>query len=74
MTQVDELIVWFSARPQGATLGEILRSGERWSYEWRARITDAKKKGYFHTCERGTTPSENRYRLIIPEGNQMRCA
>jgi hypothetical protein len=74
MTQIDQMAEWFMRRGGVATLRDIIRSGESWSYEWRARATDARKRGYFITLERGDTPSENRYRLIPPDGNQMRMA
>lgn len=69
MTQIEEMVDWFRRRGGAATLADILRSGQRWSYEWRARATDARKQGYVIALQRGKTPSENLYRLV--EGNQM---
>ena len=63
-----EMIVdWFKARNGFATLGEILKSGEPWSYEVRARFTDLRRAGYTITCDRGPRPGENLYRLHGPE-------
>jgi hypothetical protein len=74
MTQLSAMLEWFRLHGDRATLDQILRSGERWSYEFRARLVDAKRKGYFHTCEKGKTPGENIYRLVPPDGNQMKMA
>lgn len=68
MTQAERMIHWFRMHNCSATLGEILRSGEPWSYEWRARVTEARKKGIAFVLERGKTPSENRYRMIEQQG------
>lgn len=74
-TQVQDMIDWFQRHGYKATLGEILQSGERWSYEFRARLVDARTKyGYSHTCEKGETPAKNVYRIMPPDGNQMRLA
>lgn len=69
MTQIEQMIAWFRAHGNKATLAEILSSGERWSYEWRARATDARKKGYVITLERGSSPSQNLYRLVDQDSN-----
>jgi len=69
MSHCERLVAWFKSRDGQATLGEILGSGEGWSYEFRARATDLRKKGYVITCERGRRPSENLYRVIEPEAN-----
>lgn len=69
MTHLEQMITWFKARHGFATLHEILTSGEKWSYEFRARATDLRKKGYVITCDRGKRPSENLYRIIAPEAN-----
>lgn len=75
MTHLERVIVWFEVRHGKATLGEILRSGEPWSYEWRARATDLRHKGYVITYQRGATPTENVYTVVPPEENgQMRIA
>lgn len=76
MTHSEQIIEWFRKRNGFATLGEILKSGEEWSYEFRARATELRKKGYVITCDRGQNPSENLYRVIPPEENgQLRiCA
>lgn len=75
MTQIEEMAWWFARHGGSATLGEILGSKQRWSYEWRARATEARKIGYTITLERGPTPSENRYRMVPPErSGQTRMA
>lgn len=69
MTHLERVIVWFNARHNHATLREILTSGEPWSYEWRARATELRHKGFVITYERGVTPSDNTYTVIPPEEN-----
>lgn len=68
LTHIDRLVYWFRMKGGRATLGEILRSGEPWAYEWRARVTEARKKGIAFVLERGKTPSENTYRMIEQKG------
>ena len=67
MTHKTSIVEWFKARNGFATLGEILKSGEPWSYEFRARATELRRQGYTITCERGPRPSENLYRLTDPK-------
>lgn len=75
MSQISEMVEWFKRQGGSATLDQILKSGERWSYEWRARATDARKQGYVIALERGKIPSDNRYSLVEPESNgQLRLA
>lgn len=75
MTHLALMVSWFEKRGGKATLEEILTSGEPWSYEFRARATDLRKKGFVIICERGTMPSFNRYTVIPPEENgQLRIA
>jgi hypothetical protein len=73
MTQIESMLSWFNRRGNEATLRDILQSHEPWSYEFRARLTDAKTRlGITHTCEQRKPRSENLYRIVYPEGNQMR--
>ena len=75
MTQAEAMVKWFKEHDGFATLGEILQSGESFSYEFRARATDLRKKGYRITCDRAKRPSENLYRMFPPEPNgQMKLA
>lgn len=75
MTHRERIVEWFRARHGHATLREILESHEPFAYEIRARFTELRKEGYVITCERGTTPSENKYVVVPPEENgQMRLA
>lgn len=75
MTHLELMVSWFKRNNGTATLSEILRCGEPWSYEFRARATDLRKKGYRIVCERGTKPSDNRYQLFEPESSgQLRLA
>jgi hypothetical protein len=67
MTQQELIVQWFRKRNGFATLGEILGAGEPFLYEFRARATELRKKGYVITCDRGKTPSENLYRLYEPK-------
>jgi hypothetical protein len=41
-THVEMLVKWFAARSNVATLREIMHSDEPWSYEFRARLCDAR--------------------------------
>jgi hypothetical protein len=69
------MLYWFMRRGYKATLGEIMRSGEGWAYEFRARLVDAQRKfGYHWTCEKRTPRTENIYRIMPPDRNQMRFA
>lgn len=70
MTHIERMVYWFRMHQGKATLGEILRSGEPWSYEFRARMTDAKKRGVaFFSCQQDhKQPSMNLYRLIEKSG------
>ena len=68
MTQIDEMLSWFRARGGSATLSDILQSGTRWAYEWRARATEARDKGVAIVLTRGKRPSENVYRVIEHQG------
>lgn len=67
MTHSEQMVKWFKNHNGFATLQEIITSGEPWSYEFRARATDLRKKGYRITCDRALTPSLNLYRLFPPE-------
>ena len=69
-SHVDLIIDWFKSRGGTATLREILNSGQPWSYEWRARATDLRKRGkYDLVLTRGAKPSDNAYSLIMREEN-----
>lgn len=69
LTHIERMVYWFRMHEGKATLAEILKSGEAWSYEFRARMTDARKKGIQFVCHRGQTPSLNEYRLVFYESN-----
>lgn len=65
------MVEWFRFHGCRATLGEILKSGEAWSYEFRARMTDAKKRGIRFACQQDRKcPSNNLYRLMEQQGQQ----
>lgn len=66
MTQSELIVRWFKERNGFATLGEILGSGQPYLYEFRARSSELRRKGYTITCDRGKTPSENLYMLKEP--------
>lgn len=68
MSHIDRMIFWFRMHKCQATLGEILSSREPWSYEWRARVTEARRKGIAFVLERGKKPSENIYRMYEQRG------
>lgn len=69
MTHVERMVYWFRMKGHRATLGEILKSGESWAYEFRARMTDARKKGIEFVCQQDPhVPSKNLYRLIEKHG------
>lgn len=70
MSQATDLLDMFIAHGHKLTLGQILQSPI--GYEWRARATELRKKGFTITLERGKTPSMNTYRLVPPDGAQMR--
>lgn len=74
-THVEAMLYWFMRHGYKATLGEILRSGEDWTYEFRARLVDAQTKfGYHWSCEKRTPRTENIYRIMPPDQGQMRFA
>lgn len=76
MSHIESIVSWFKSRGGAATLGEILRSGEAWSYEWRARATDLRKKGrYDLVLRRGKRATDNVYVLCErEESGQMKIA
>jgi hypothetical protein len=67
-THIERMIWWFRMHDCQATLGEILRSNEPWAYEFRARMTEARKKGIAFALERGTKASDNKYRMFEQKG------
>lgn len=71
MNHIEQMVHWFKARRGQATLAEIIRCGEPWAYEFRARATDARKRGYDFVLQRGKRPSENLYRLVEPTTGQI---
>lgn len=64
MTQHEALIDLFRKHNNVLTLGQIMQT--TLGCEYRARISELRRKGYTITLERGDTPSENTYRLIPP--------
>ena len=73
MSQEISILETFRKEGGSMTLGEILKHS--WGYEFRARASSLRRKGYVITCERGEKPSQNLYRVIPPEENgQMRIA
>lgn len=71
MTQKDQLVNFFERNGGTLTLGQILQT--TLAAEYRARISELRGRGFTITCEKGKTPSENRYRMIAPEADgQMR--
>ena len=66
MTHLEMLVNWFKRNHYQATLHQIITCGEPWSYEFRARATDLRKKGSAIDCVRGKRPSENLYTLREP--------
>ena len=72
MTQRDKLLDLFRSHGHALSLRQILES--EIGYEWRARATELRRLGFVIRLERGPRPTENLYRLIEPEGAQMRMA
>lgn len=73
MTQHDQLIQFFERHGWQVTLGQILQT--TLAAEYRARMTDLRKRGFTILCQKGKTPSENTYTMVAPETTgQMRFA
>lgn len=73
MTQHEQLIDLFKRRGKRVTLGEIMKT--TLAAEYRARMSDLRKKGYVFMLERGKIASENIYTMVEPEQDgQMRFA
>jgi len=64
MHQKDSILEAFKKSGNTMTLGEILKHS--WGYEFRARATELRRKGFTVLLARGKTPSENRYHIIPP--------
>lgn len=69
----DRMVFWFRMNNCRATLKQILERGEPWSYEFRARMAEARRRGIAFVLERGSKPSENVYRMVEQKG-QMELA
>ena len=71
--QKEQIVDAFRANGWKMTLGYMLKFP--WGYEFRARATELRKKGFTITCERAKNPSDNVYRIIPPDATgQMRLA
>lgn len=70
MTQIERMIYWFRMKGGKATLGQILTSGEPWCSEFRARMSDAKRKEIAHfVCHKNyRQPSMNLYQIVDKSG------
>lgn len=70
MSHIERMVWWFKMKGHKATLGEILQSGEPWAYEFRSRMSDAKRRGVaFFSCQVDRkNPSSNLYRLTERPG------
>lgn len=62
MYQKEQLLTLFRENGGTLTLGQIMKT--TLAAEYRARMTDLRKLGFFIACERGRTASENKYHLI----------
>lgn len=55
------------------TLGQILNT--TLAAEYRARMSDLRREGFFITCEKGKKASDNVYRMVEPDPDgQLRLA
>lgn len=64
MYQREELLALFQTHGNRLSLRQILES--RVGYEWRARATELRHRGYKIVLERGPQPSDNVYTLFEP--------
>ena len=78
MTQCDQLVALFREHGWTMTLGQLLQYPV--GYKCTSRFSDLRKQGYLIVCEKGATPSLNRYTMVIPlqwkcdEKGQLLCA
>lgn len=73
MTQHDQLIQLFKQHGNRVTLGQILQT--TLAAEYRARMTDLRRRGFTILCEKKSKPSDNTYTMIEPDAcGQMRLA
>lgn len=63
-TQVQRLLEMFESHDRQITLGQIMQT--TLAAEYRARMTDLRRKGYTIQCIRGETPSQNLYKMWRP--------
>ena len=70
MSQVADLLDLFILHGHKLTLGQILQT--KFAAEYRARMTDLRKRGFTIILQRGKRPSDNLYRICPPDGSQMR--
>jgi hypothetical protein len=68
MTNTEKLIDLFRRNNYRVRLGEILKYP--FGYEFRARATELRQKGFTITCERAKEASDNLYTMIEPGQNQ----
>lgn len=78
MTQCETLVELFKQNGWTMTLGQLLQYPV--GYKCTSRFSDLRKQGYVITCEKGVTPSLNRYTMVAPvawktdEKGQLLCA
>lgn len=70
MTQREQLLDLFNRNGNRLTLGQIMQT--TLACEYRARISELRRRGTVILLERGKTPSENKYTLVPQEGSQLR--
>ncbi len=70
MTQKETILEAFRKNGNNLTLGYVLQFP--WGYKFASRCADLRKEGYRIICEEKEKASDNLYRLVPPEGNQMR--
>jgi hypothetical protein len=71
VTQHEQLIGLFRCNRNRLTLGQIMQT--TLAAEYRARISELRKRGYSIVCIKGKRASENMYVMSEPESaGQMR--
>lgn len=66
-THCEMIVEFFAANNYQVTLGKLLEAGYgSYAHSLNKRISDLRDKGYSITCEKGLIPTENIYRMKLP--------
>lgn len=70
MSQKERILLELRRQGGAMSLGHALQFP--WGYKLTSRISDLRKEGHKIVCEKGKRPSENVYRLLEQDPEQLR--